>query len=104
MTKETEKAFKILYCEYKRRRKSGASKRESVFFEDGTIGKISAFSTWNPDDIGYAMQELKNAKFVKIFIYGDVEITEAGIEFMEDKPKEFFEGLSSFFDLVGLFV
>ena len=104
MTKETEKAFKILYCEYKRRRKSGASKREAIFFEDGSIGRIEAFSKWQADDINYAMQELKSAGFVKLFIYGDTELTEAGIEFMENKPKEFFNGLSPFFDLVGLFV
>lgn len=104
MTKETEKAFKILYCEYKRRRKSGDSKRKAMSFEDGYIGKIDAFSKWNHDDISYALQELRNAGFIKIYICGDVDLTESGIEFMEDKPKEFFEGLSSFFDLVGLFV
>lgn len=104
MTKETEKAFKILYCEYKRRRKSGDSKRSAISFGAGSIEKIEAFSKWNHDDIGYALKELKNAGFIKIFLYGDIELTETGIKFMEDKPKEFFEGLSSFFDLVGLFV
>lgn len=104
MTKDTEKAFKILYCEYKCRRKSGASNREAVFFQGGSIEKIKAFAKWLPDDIDYAMQELKADGYIKKFIYGDIELTGAGIEFMEDKPKEFFNNLSSFFDLVGLFV
>ena len=56
------------------------------------------------DDISYALQELKKAGYVKIFIYGDCTLTEAGLEFMESKPKEFFAELGSLFDLVGLFV
>lgn len=104
MTKETEKAFKILYCEYKRRRKYGLSKRAATRFEVGTIEKLEAFSKWQADDISYAMHELKAGGYIKIYIYGDIELTESGLEFMEDKPKDFFDALSPFFDLVGLFV
>lgn len=103
MTKETERAFKILYCEYKRRRKSGYSKSTAVEFEDGSIQKLCAFKSWIPDDIRYALQELKRAGYVKIFIYGDCTLTEAGLEFMENKPKEFFSELSGLFDLAGIF-
>lgn len=103
MTKETEKAFKILYCEYKHRRKSGCSKATAMEFEDGTIQKMSAFRKWLPEDISYALQELKAAGYVKLFIYGDCTLTEAGLEFMENKPKEFFSELGGLFDLVGLF-
>lgn len=103
MTKETEKALKILYCEYKRRRKSGCSKATAMAFEDGTIQKISAFEKWLPQDISYALQELKTAGYMRIFIYGDCVLTEAGLEFMENKPKEFFSELGGLFDLVGLF-
>ena len=103
MTKETEKAFKILYCEYKRRRKAGTPKATAMEFEDGVIEKINAFEKWLPDDIRYALQELKTAGYLKIDILGNVELTETGLEFMEDKPKEFFNGLSGFFDLIGLF-
>ena len=99
MTKETEKAFKILFCEYKRRRKSGLPKQDAVCFEDAAISGIGAFSEWLSADIGYAMQELKCANFVNINIWGDVELLESGIEFMENKPKEFFKSLAGFFDL-----
>lgn len=104
MTKETEKAFKILYCEYKHRRKSGIPKSTAMEFEDGCIQRLSAFQSWLADDIGHALQELKKAGYVKIFIYGDCALTEAGLEFMENKPKEFFAELGNLFDLVGLLV
>ena len=67
------------------------------------IEKINAFEKWLPDDISYALQELKATGYVRIDILGNVELTEAGLEFMEDKPKEFFNGLSGFFDLISLF-
>ena len=104
VTKETEKAFKILYCEYKHRRKSGCPKSTATEFEDGTIQKISAFQKWLPEDISYALRELKAAGYVKLFIYGDCTLTEAGLEFMENKPKEFFSELGGLFDLAGLFI
>ncbi len=104
MTKETEKAFKILYCEYKRRRKSGSPKHEAVEFEGDSISKIEAFSKWHPADIQYAVRELKNAGYVKIDILGYVTLLENGIIFMESKPKEFFSELSGLFDLIGLFM
>lgn len=102
MTRETEKAFKILYCEYKRRRKSGASKQDAVCFEDATLGSIKAFSKWLPADISYAMQELNKSKYISMNIWGDVELLESGIEFMEAKPKEFFQGVSEHFDLAAI--
>lgn len=102
MTKETEKAFAILYCEYKRRRSFGTAKQEAVFFESTKATKINAFSTWNPADISYAMRELKAAGYVKIDILGDVTLLESGIEYMENKPKEFFGIVSNFFDLVTI--
>lgn len=103
MTKETEKAFKILYCEYKRRRKSGSSKSTAMEFEDGSIGRINAFKDWMPEDIRYALQELKSAGYIRTDILGNVELCERGLECMESKPKEFFSELGGLFDLVGLF-
>ena len=103
MTRETEKAFKILYCEYKHRRKSGTSKSTAMEFDDQSIQKLNAFQKWLPEDISYALQELKNAGYVKCYVTGDCELTEDGLEFMENKPKDFFAELAGVFDLVGLF-
>ncbi len=104
MTKETEKVFGILYCEYKRRRKDGMPKRTAMQFEDGSIGTIKAFSKWQAADIEFAIQELNSARYIKRNILGDVELLEAGIEYMEAKPKEFFSYLSELFDLLSIFV
>lgn len=90
MTKDTEKAFVILYSEYLRRRSFGTAMQQAVWFEDAKIKKIDAFSSWNPQDISYCLRELGRLGFVKIDILGDVEIQEQGIMYMEQKPKEYF--------------
>ena len=102
MTKETEQAFAILYCEYKRRRSFGTPKQVAVFFEANHLSKIDAFSSWVPADINYAIQELKSAGYVKVDVLGDVALKESGIECMESKPKEYFDIVSKFFDLASI--
>lgn len=102
MTKETEQAFATLYCEYKRRRSFGTPKSAAVYFEEPRIVKIDAFSSWAPADIDYAIQELKAAGYIKVDILGDVTLNEIGIEYMENKPKEFFNIVSMFFDLAAV--
>lgn len=104
MTRETEKAFKILYCEYKRRRKAGTPIYSAVSFEDGIIPRLKAFKDWIPADIEYALSELRKSGYIKEDIVGDVTLLEAGLEYMEPKPRDFFDDLKRLFDLVGLFV
>lgn len=94
MTKDTELAFVIIYSEYKRRRSFGTAKYEAVRFESEKLKAIDAFSDWHPEDIRYSLQELKKSGYVKIDILGDVTLQEPGIEYMESKPKEFFEAFS----------
>lgn len=91
MTKDTEKALVILYSEYKRRRNFGTSKAEAVCFEEAKMRKIDAFSNWSYADVSYAMQELKAAGYVRINICDDITLTETAIEFIESRPKEFFD-------------
>jgi len=90
MTKDTEKAFVILYSEYLRRRSFRTAKNQAVRFEDSKLKAIDAFSSWNPSDIRYSLQELRKLGYLKIDIVGDVELLERGIEYMENKPKEYF--------------
>lgn len=97
MTKDTEKAFVIIYSEYLRRRNIGTAKNQAVWFEDSKLRKIDAFSTWNPEDIRYSVQELVNLGYVRADILGNVELSEPGIEYMENKSKEYF---ASFVGLV----
>lgn len=104
LTKETERAFKIIYCEYRRLRKAGFTKRDSVTFKSGAIQKIPAFSDWNKLDILSAVSELKSVGYLKANILGDISITDNAIKYMENKPREFFNDISSLFDLVSIFI
>lgn len=104
MTKDTEKAFKIIYCEYKRLRKAGYSKKDAMEFNGNSVYKIPAFSKWLRPDIDCALEELIEPKYLKEDVTGDISITSDGIEYMENKPKEFFNDLSGLFDIVGLFL
>lgn len=90
MTKGTEKAFVIIYSEYLRRRSFGTTKYNAVQFDDAKLVAIEAFSKWNPADIKLSLRELKNLGFIKSDILGNITLTEAGIEYMESKPKEYF--------------
>lgn len=103
MTKETEKAFKIIYCEYKRRRKVGFTKNDSIKFTDKELCSLPAFSDWLHPDVSSAMVELKSLHFVKANILGDYFLENVAIEYMENKPREYFQNLSSLFDILSLF-
>lgn len=102
LTKDTEKAFKIIYCEYKSLRKKGFTKPDSAKFKD--IKDISAFSDWLSPDINASIDELRKEKYIKENILGHVTITDEGIKYMENKPKEFFNDISSLFNIASLFV
>ena len=94
MTKDTEKALVIIYSEHLRRRSFGTAKNQAVQFEDAKLRKIDSFSTWNQQDIGYCLEELKRIGYIARNICGDVTLLEPGIKYMESKPKEFFAAFS----------
>ena len=94
LTNETLKAFKIIFCEYKRRLK----------FESEDIYQLDAFKSWAQPDIRYALSELKAAKYLKADVIGNIKITEAGLAYMQNRPREFFEDLSKLFDLASIFI
>lgn len=104
ITKDALKAFKIIYCEFKRRRKAGFTKIDSLTFSDGELESLPAFSKWLKPDIQTAFEELKSAKYLKEDIIGNIKITDSGLLFMENKPKEFFNDLTNLFDIVSLFI
>lgn len=103
MTKDTERAFVIIYAEYLRRRSFGTAKYEAMCFEGAKIYAIDAFKNWHPGDIDYCLQELRKSGYVKIDIIGDVALQEAGIEYMEKKPRDYFAGFTGIIkDLLSL--
>lgn len=103
MTRDTEKAFVILYSEYLRRRSFGTAKNQAVRFEDAKLRKIDAFSNWHPSDIQYSLLELQQIGYIKMDICGDAEILKDGIEYMENKPNEYFAVFANIIkDLISL--
>ena len=94
MTKDTERAFVIIYSEYLRRRSFGTAKNQAVRFESAKLYAIDAFSEWNPEDIRYCLQELRKLNYIKMDIIGDVTLQEHGIEYMENKPMEYFSSFA----------
>ena len=73
LTNETLKAFKIIFCEYKRRLKSGFTKPDSLKFESEDIYQLNAFKSWAQPDIRYALSELKAAKYLKADVIGNIK-------------------------------
>lgn len=108
MTKDTEKAFVILYSEYLRRRSFGTAKSQAVWFEDSKLRAIDAFSSWDSEDIRYSLQELREAGYISMDIIGNVELCSPGIEYMENKPKEYFSAFTGvargLVDLISVFL
>lgn len=103
MTKDTEKAFVIIYSEYLRRRSFGTAKNQAVRFEAAKLSAIEAFSKWDTEDIRYSLQELKQCGYIYVDIIGDVEILKGGIQYMEDKPNEYFNAFANLIkDLISL--
>lgn len=102
LTKDTEKAFKIIFCEYKSLRKKGFTKDNSRVFKN--ISEISAFSSWLRPDIESAIHELLSCKYISEDILGVVKITDEGLKYMENKPREFFEDVSKLFNLASIFI
>lgn len=103
MTKDTEKAFVIIYSEYLRRRSFGTAKSQAIRFEDSKLRAIDAFSNWDSEDIRYSLQELKKDGYIDMNILGDVEIKKDGIQYMEDKPNEYFNAFANVIkDLISL--
>ena len=94
MTKDTEKAFVIIYSEYLRRRSFGTAKNQAVRFENSKLIAIEGFTNWNPSDIGYCMQELQKCGYLRIDILGNAELLAPGIEYMESKPKDYFSAFT----------
>ena len=91
MTRDTEKAFVIIYAEYLHRRSFGTAKYEAVRFQSAKLRAIEAFSTWDSEDIRYCLNELRKLGYVKLDIIGDMTLQESGIEYMENKPGDYFK-------------
>lgn len=98
MTRDAEKALIIIYCQYKKRLALGTDEEDARYFEDAKLRNIDNFSSWSRSKLTLAIQQLKKVGFVSMNILDDVRLLDEGIEFVESKPKEYFD---SFFNVVS---
>lgn len=91
MTKDAEKALIIIYCQYKKRVSLGTSEEDARYFEDAKLRALNNFSDWDHSKLKLSIQQLKNLCYISMNILGDVRLLDKGIEFIESKPKEYFD-------------
>lgn len=103
MTHDTEKALLIIYSQYKKRLGCGTREEDARYFESAKVQKIENFSDWNRSNLNLAIQQLKKSGFISMNILDDVTLLDAGIEFVEEKPKEYFNAfLNAVSGLAGI--
>lgn len=83
LTKSAKRSIALVYKEYLARINGGDLKSVARHFSEKYTGYDALRETINED-----IPELKTSGFIKVFILGDFEITDAGIIFMESKTAE----------------
>lgn len=91
MTRDTEKALIIIYCQYKKRLGFGTSEEDARYFEDTKLRNIENFSDWNYSKLKLSIQQLNRMGYIFVNIWDDVRLLDEGIEYVESKPKEYFD-------------
>lgn len=77
ISKSAKKSIAELYNGYCIRHGNGQTKKQSQFFDSSS----DIVQTIKED-----IPELKNSGLIKVFLYGDVELTDAAIVYMENLP------------------
>lgn len=80
LTKEARKTLKAIYDEYRKRRDDGMSKAQAVRFSATETTAFPGFS----DVEG----ELSKAQYIRPNIFGDFDLTDRAIVFMENFTKD----------------
>lgn len=98
LTNDTYFIFTLIYKEYVKRIKKGISKSNAIEFSTENLLEIL-----NENDVvHFALEELKDNNFVKLYITGDFELTKDGINYMENrfskKVNKIIENFSNIFN------
>lgn len=56
--------------------------------------RLNSLKKWNREDISGAIKELRKLGYLSENILGDITLSSAGIKYMEDKPKRYFEAFA----------
>ena len=98
LTNDTYFIFTLIYKEYVKRIKKGISKSNAIEFSTENLLEILNAN----NDVHFALEELKDNNFVKLYITGDFELTKDGINYMENrfskKVNKIIENFSNIFN------
>lgn len=95
VTRDTEKALIIIYCQYKKRLDLGTNEEAARYFEDAKLRSIENFSDWDYSKLKLSIQQLQRKGYIFVNIWDDVRLLDGGIEYIESKPKEYFDSFIS---------
>ena len=98
LTKDADKLICLIYKDFLTRRKNGVSKGAARDFPEPSQLPAAFLSELSVEDISETLLELKKAGFVKVFIYGDFQLEDSGIIYMEQR---FPNGISQVLDWMG---
>ena len=95
LTKDSEKALCEIYAVYLERRAAGVSKSAAKDFSKESDWPEKYRKEWADEDFKDCLVELKRAGMVKLYLYGDFELQDAAIIYME---RRFQRGISEVLD------
>ena len=98
LTKDADKLICLIYKEFLIRRENGTPKRQAKDFPESHCLPDSFLSEFSEEDLNDTLLELKNAGLVKVFIYGNFQLEDRGIIYMEQR---FPNGVAQVLDWLG---
>lgn len=87
LTKDADQIICEIYSVYLERRANGAPKRQAKNFADQSLWPEKYRAEWMSQDGRDTIKELKEAGFVRYFIYGGFELQDEAVRYMENRFK-----------------
>lgn len=83
LTKDGKQAIAVIYKTYLERRKRGMTKSAAMYFDTESEDYVAISPI-----VLESLKELKDAGFIKLYIYGEFQLEKDGIIFMENLGKD----------------
>jgi hypothetical protein len=98
LTKDADQMICEIYSVYLERHTNGVPKRQAKDFADQSLWPEKYRARWMSPDGKDTLKELKDAGFIRYFIYGGFELTNETILYMENRFKN---GISEVLEWLG---
>ena len=97
LTKNAYRALCLIYKAFLNRTKQGVSRRSAILFLDYSIFKDENLYNSNTTDFRAALNELKRARYIDLYVDDGFKLLDSGIALMENRFKD---GLSEVIDFI----